>query len=140
MPFNPFQKVRVNRPGRSVFDLSYEKKFPADMGILYPVLHEEAVPGDHWKIGNQLVIRFMPLLAPLLHEVNVTVHYFFVPFRLLWDEWEEFITRGVSGDETPVLPIWTPSLAAKRNEGTLWDYFGYPTGVSSLYHNPLDWG
>ena len=71
-----FQTVRSARPGRSVFNLSYEKKFTADMGQLIPVMCDEVIPGDKWKIGNQMIIRFQPLVAPILHEVNVFVHYF----------------------------------------------------------------
>ena len=71
-----FQNVRPNRPGMSVFDLSYMKTFTCDMGQLIPVMCDEVVPGDVFKIGNQSVIRFQPLVAPILHEVNVYVHYF----------------------------------------------------------------
>ena len=46
---------------------------------------DEVVPGDIFKIGNQMVLRFQPMLAPILHEINAYVHYFFVPYRLLWD-------------------------------------------------------
>ena len=98
-----FQSVRSARPGRSVFNLSYEKKFTADMGQLIPVMCDEVIPGDKWKIGNQMIIRFQPLVAPILHEVNVFVHYFFVPYRLLWTDWEKFITKGTDGNFTATL-------------------------------------
>lgn len=121
-----YQQVGALNPGRSVFDLSYEKKFTADMGQLIPVLCDEAVPGDIWSIGNQTVIRFQPMLAPILHEVNMYLHIFFVPYRLLWDDWEEFITGGADGDDASVLPRWEPTI---YTEGSLWDYLGFPVGV-----------
>ena len=93
-----FKRVGSLRPGRSVFDLSYEKKFTCDMGQLIPVMCDEMVPGDTSKVANQVVIRFQPLVAPIMHEINVYVHYFFVPYRILWDEWEDFITGGVDGE------------------------------------------
>ena len=65
------------------------------------------------------------------------VHYFFVPYRLLWDEWETFISGGVSGDETPAIPTWTPTDVTP-DEGSLWDYFGFPTGINPLGAEPLD--
>ena len=80
-------------PGRSVFDLSYDKKMTADMGYLYPIMCDEVVPGDKFEIGNEIVIRFQPLVAPVLHEINAYVHYFF-PYRLLDDTWEDFITEA----------------------------------------------
>jgi hypothetical protein len=122
-------------PGRSMFNLSYEKKFTCDMAQLIPVMCDEVVPGDFFQIGNQAVIRFQPLVAPVLHEINMYVHYFFVPYRLLWDEWETFISGGVSGDETPVIPTWSPT---DPDEGSLWDYFGFPTGVDPDGAYPLD--
>ena len=55
---NPFQEVRSLYPGRSVFDLSYDKKLTCDMGELIPVMCDEMVPGDKFDIGNQIVVRF----------------------------------------------------------------------------------
>ena len=99
-----FQTVAGLRPGRSVFDLSYDKKLTCDMGELIPVLCEMVVPGDTWMIGNSVVVRMQPMLAPIMHEINVFVHYFFVPLRILeaegfdWtsEDWENFITGGLS--------------------------------------------
>lgn len=126
-----YRQVRALHPNRSVFDLSYEKKFTCDMGQLIPVMCDEVVPGDFFKIGNQAVIRFQPLVAPVLHEVNMYVHYFFVPNRLMWDgvtpdNWETFITGGVDGDEVPTLPTWTPVV---NTLGSLWDFFGFPISI-----------
>jgi len=89
----PFNRVAGLNPGRSVFDLSYEKKFTCDMGQLIPIVCDEVVPGDVLSFGNQIVVRFQPLVAPMLHEVNVYVHYFFVPYRLLMDDWEDFLPK-----------------------------------------------
>ena len=122
-----FQTVKGLHPSYSVFDLSYVKTMTLDMGQLIPVACEEVVPGDIFKIGNQMVLRFQPMLAPILHEVNVYVHYFFVPYRILWDPWEAFITGGSDGQNTTPLPQWGPSA---KDIGSLWDYLGYPTGVA----------
>lgn len=122
-----FQTVQTARPRRSVFDLSHEKKMTADMGKLYPVLCEECVPGDKFSIGNRAVVRLMPLVAPMLHEVNIFVHYFFVPYRLMWDGFEDFITGGPDGDDVQVPPKWTISTA--EASGSLWDYIGFPLVV-----------
>ena len=130
-----FDLVSGAQPRRSVFDLSYSKTLACDMGQLIPVLCDEVVPADYWQIANQAVIRFQPLVAPVLHEINMYVHYFFVPYRLLWDDWEDFITGGVSGDLTPAIPRWTPTNNAI---GSLWDYFGFPTGIVPTGALPLD--
>ena len=98
------------------------------MGQLIPVMCDECVPGDVFDIGMEAVMRFQPLVAPIFHKVDMIVHYFFVPYRLLWDEWEDFITGGVSGDDAPSLPRWSPTV---NTLGSLWDYLGFPRGCTS---------
>lgn len=100
------------------------------MGQLIPVMCDEVVPGDIFDISAAAVIRFQPLVAPVLHQVDVSAYYFFVPYRLLWDEWEDFITGGPDGSLTPSLPLWRPARDAAIAEGSLWDYFGFPTLAS----------
>ena len=131
----PYQHVGALRPGRSMFDLSYDKKFTCDMAQLIPVMCDEVVPGDFFKIGNQAVIRFQPLVAPILHEINMYVHYFFVPYRLLWEDWEEFISGGTDGEFADPIPEWEPT---NTTVGSLWDYLGFPTGVDPDGAYPID--
>lgn len=132
---NIFQTVSALRPGKSVFDLSYAKIFTCDMGNLIPVLCDIAVPGDYWKIGCEAVVRFMPLVAPILHQIDLYYHVFFVPNRLMWnaetnDEtsdtgtWEDYITSGETGTDASSIPEWSP--ADSTSENTLWDYMGMP--------------
>lgn len=129
-----FQTVSSRNPARSVFDLSYSKKFDGDMGILYPVMCDEVVPGDIFKIGNQALIRFAPMVAPVMHEIDCIVHYFFVPYRILWDDWEDFITSGEDGTDTSTLNRWTPT---SYGVGSLWDYLGFPPTIIPLSALPL---
>ena len=125
-------------PARSMFNLSYSKMLTMDMGQLIPVICDEAVPGDIWQIGSEAVIRMQPLVAPVMHEVNVYLHLYFVPYRLLWpkndaetDGWEIFITGGQTGDLEPVQPTWEPAADSEMALNSLWDYFGFPTGLSA---------
>lgn len=130
-----FQEVGGARPGKSVFDLSYEKKFTCEMGQLIPIMHDEVVPGDIFDIGNQSVIRFQAMVAPALQEIDAVVHYFFVPYRILWDDWEDFITGGEDGTFADPPPRWSPTNTAA---GSLWDLFGLPVGVTPTDALPLD--
>ena len=145
---NLFRNVAGLHPGMSVFDLSYTKLLTCDMGQLIPVMCDEVVPGDIFKIGNQSVIRMQPLVAPVLHEINAYVHYFFVPYRLLWDGWETFITGGADGADASTLPLWSPSFALLNvfsmimlpfscmiEEEDIFDFIAYAT---SLYVHPID--
>ena len=112
-------------PRKSLHKLDYSKTFTCDMGKLIPIMCDEVVPGDVFDIGNEAVIRFQPMVAPMLHEVNAYVHYFFVPYRLLWTDWEKFITGGEDGQFTASIPAWTSSANDVVSD-SLWDYLGLP--------------
>lgn len=94
---NFFEKIKVSKPSSANFDLTHDVKMSANMGNLTPILTMECLPGDKFKIGCESLIRFQPLIAPVMHRMDVTMHYFFVPNRLLWDNWEKFITNPQSG-------------------------------------------
>lgn len=127
-----FNKVYGNKPRRNAFNLSYSVKTTMEMGKLYPIAIQEMVPGDTFKLGNEVVINLQPMNAPAYINLNWYCYAFFVPYRVLWDKWEEFITKGQDGDTTIELPKfernqYITDSAFRYN--TLWDYFGFPTGV-----------
>ena len=130
-----FDKISINQPKKSVFDLSHERKFSMNMGDLVPVLCQEVIPGDKFRINMEQLVRFMPLIAPMMHRVNVYTHFFFVPNRLVWNDWEKFITGGDKGIDIPVFPTFANSNSVsylKNNDsklfgyGSLLDYMGFP--------------
>ena len=114
-------------PGRSVFDLSNEYFASCDMGQLIPVRCDDVVPGAFYDMSVNAVIRMMPLVSPVLSRIDVYFHSFFVPYRLLWSDWEDFITGGIDGNDSSSLPTMS---GAGQGVGTLWDYLGFPVGVS----------
>ena len=76
---NLFNSIQLIKPKKNVFDLSHDVKLSAKMGNLTPILVQECVPGDKFKLGCESLIRFAPLVAPVMHRMDVTMHYFFVP-------------------------------------------------------------
>ena len=125
-----FNSVPGNRVKRNVFNLSHERKMSMNMGQLIPMLMQEVVPGDTFRVDSEIMMRLAPMLAPVMHRVNVYTHYFFVPNRIIWNEWEDFIT----GNGTPVFPkirVGEESAPDVKDlftdEGTLPDYMGFPT-------------
>lgn len=122
-----FSSILVKKPRRSVFNLSYENKLSLDMGYLVPIYKEHVVPGDKFRVNSEVFLRFAPMLAPVMHRINCYVHYFFVPYRLLWNEWETFITGGEDGLASPLFPrSYLTSLGAlPTGNGSLMDYLGY---------------
>ncbi|QEJ80817.1 major capsid protein [Jodiemicrovirus-1] len=119
---------------RSKFNLSHSFKFSCNMARLVPVFVEDAVPCDSFKLKTDAVVRFAPMIAPLMHEVDVYTHYFFVPNRLIWTEWEDFITGGEKGEFVENFPV-SPTITAPAGGfpvGSLADYFGMPTEVDGI--------
>lgn len=138
-----FESVRIKKPKLNSFDLGHEKKLSCKMGILYPIMCQEVVPGDIFKNRTEMMLRFAPMLAPIMHRVNVYTHFFFVPNRLVWNEWESFITGGEDGLSAPVFPQITISADNWQTfqKGTLADYFGIPPASAGIqghhYFNAL---
>lgn len=115
---------------RSKFNLTHLHSTTLDAGYLVPFLLQSTLPNDKFRIGLSTFIRAQPMLAPLMHEVELFTQYWYVPNRLVWNEWEEFITGGDNLSSSPVFPT-VVSNANDAKVGSLWDYFGFPlqTGV-----------
>lgn len=100
-----------------------------NMGQLVPLDWLEVLPGDHFRHDATALIRTQPLLAPLMHKVQAKIFHFFVPNRLLWDNWENFITGGPDGMNASVHPYVTGLGLPGPSDfqtGSLWDYMGLP--------------
>ncbi|AZL82956.1 major capsid protein [Apis mellifera associated microvirus 51] len=118
---------------RSKFSLSHYKLLTCDMGELVPIGLTEVLPGDTIQQATSALIRVSPLLAPVMHPVHVRVHHWYVPFRIIWEDWEEFITGGPDGMNASAFPmVANPTGWA---EGTLADYLGIPTSSGFTYPN-----
>jgi hypothetical protein len=126
---NLFNSIKLQRPKKNVFDLTHDVKLSADMGNLTPILTLECVPGDKIEIGCESLIRMAPMIAPVMHRMDVTMHYFFVPNRILWPNWEKFITDANSGAVLPYLSsvYLQPDQASNYPTASkLADYLGVP--------------
>lgn len=127
-------------PKRSVFDLTHDRKLSCDMGMLVPILIKDCLPGDTWQIEAGSLLRFAPMPAPVMHRFNVFFHYWFVPNRLTWDNWDKFITHGETGTDNPTAPYMN-LVQGDSTIGSLSDYMGLPVtapywATSGGYLNP----
>lgn len=124
-----FENIMKSRPRYSAFDLSHERKLSFNMGDLVPCYLDEVLPGDHFKVKTETMLRMAPMLAPVMHRLNVYVHYFFVPNRIIWSDWESFITGGKDGLSAPTFPTKNFSEASGQVgtiKGSLVDHMGLP--------------
>lgn len=110
---------------RSNFNLSNYKLFTGKMGKLIPIGFQEVIPGDSFRVQTQALIRMSPMLAPIMHPIKVRIHHWYVPYRILYDKWEEFIVNPESKLSVPKVNKF------KIDKGTLFDYFG-------LYSTPKE--
>ncbi|AXH73635.1 MAG: major capsid protein [Microviridae sp.] len=114
---------------KSMQSLSHDVKLSCNMGELVPIACFEAVPSDKIDQSTACLLRTQPLVSPVMHEVKVDIQTWFVPNRLIWDDWDSFWTGGADGMDASVAPtIESPSITGFA-EGTLGDYLGVPTGV-----------
>lgn len=134
-----FDKVPIKVPAKNVFNLSHDVKATYNFGKLYPFLCQPVYPGDTWNCRAEIFMRTMPLVCPVMHNVDMHFYFFFVPNRLIWNanrksDWKVFITGGEDGQQNPVLPYWSYSqlraVPAYYNNGSLLDHMGFPSSQS----------
>ena len=111
---------------RSKMSLSYTHLLSCDMGELVPIGLLEVLPGDSIRMNTSALVRCAPMLAPPMHPVEVCIHHWFVPHRLVWDSWEAFITGGPDGNNASVFPTRASGTIV---QGTLANYLGLPIGT-----------
>lgn len=130
-----FTKTKVVAPKRSLFNLSFENLLTASIGTIAPFDIEDIVPGDTFKSQAQIFCRTLPLQSPAYSRYNVVTNSFFVPYRIIWEHFQEFITGGVNGDFTKEVPYITPldldALTGGVAKASLADYLGLPLFTSS---------
>lgn len=127
---NRFSQIPNSPIQRSVFDRSHDYKTTMDAGYLIPFFVDEVLPGDTFKLRVNAFVRMNTLIAPFMDNVFMDTFFFFVPTRLVWDNWQRFCGEQKNpGDSTDFL---IPSLAGTNvfQNGSIFDYMGLPTGVA----------
>lgn len=124
---NLFTRVQTPTHPSNTFNLSHGRKMSCNFGMLYPILVKECVPGDKWKISSDALVRMAPMIAPVMHKMDVFIHHWFVPYRLLWEGWESYITGQPGAGAHPFVTIYSPELPdPERRYTKLCDYMGIP--------------
>ena len=127
---NRFSQIPNSPIQRSVFDRSHDYKTTMDAGYLIPFFVDEVLPGDTFKLRVNAFVRMNTLISPFMDNVFMDTFFFFVPTRLVWDNWQKFCGEQKNpGDSTDFL---IPSLSGTNTftNGSIFDYMGLPTGVA----------
>lgn len=118
---------------RSRFDRSHGHKTTYDAGYLVPVYLDEVLPGDTFSVGVTQFARLATPLKPVMDNIYNDIHFFFVPNRLLWDHWENFMGERDDPDDDPsVYTVPQTTLNLNGNLGRLQSYFGMPVKTSTV--------
>lgn len=128
-----FSQVPRAEIPRSSFDRSRSYKTTFDSGLLYPIFVDEVLPGDTYNVRMTGFARLATPLKPLMDNAYLNTFFFFVPNRLLWQNWQRFNGEQPNpGDSTD---FFVPELDAGPSgfvAGTIHDYFGLPLGAPNL--------
>lgn len=133
-----FNTVPTANIPRSSFDRSHGVKTTFDGGKLVPIYVDEVLPGDTFNLRTSGFARLNTLLYPLMDNLFLDTFYFFVPYRLVWDNWVKMNGEQTDpGDSTDyTVPVMT-APAGGYGEQSLQDYFGLPTKVVGYDHSAL---
>lgn len=120
---------------RSRFDRPTEIKLTLNAGQVIPFYWDEVLPGDTHQIRTNKVLRMQSLVTPVMDNIYVDTYYFFVPNRLVWEHWKEFMGENTQSAWIPQTEYVIPQITAPEGGwsiGSIADYMGVPTGVDGL--------
>lgn len=125
----PFNKTNT-------FDLTHEHSLTCEMGYLVPSMLMEVVPGDTFRVTSDIFTRLQAMIAPIYQRVDIFQHFFYVPKRILFADWEKYITGGFDGQDNTSWPYMVAPSGGYA-AGSLADYLGLPIGVAGYEHSAL---
>ena len=118
---------------RSIISRDHSVKFSFNVGDVVPFMCDDILPGDTVTIDTSKVIRLQPMVAPIMDEVFLDTYYFFVPYRLLWNHWINFMGENTASAWEPEVEYSVPQVeipSGGYDAGTIADYMGVPIKVA----------
>ena len=116
MPINPRFTYAANiNIGRSKFDRSFSHKTTMNTGDLVPIYWDEVYPGDSVSLSVKALVRSLAVQAPVMDNSYLTIEVYFVPNRVIWNHWVNFLGENDQSAWTEsteyTVPVWSPSTA-----------------------------
>lgn len=130
-----FSEVPSVQIPRSSFNRSHSYKTTFDAGYLYPIMVDEALPGDTFKCRLTAFARMATPIYPVMDNLFMDVFYFSCPNRLLWDNWEKFCGEQTNPGDS--IDYTIPQIASPNAvpEGDIGDYMGLPTKTLGIFQH-----
>lgn len=128
-----YRQVDPVRSPRSAFDLSYAHKTTAEPSVLLPVYSQEVIPGDTISCTPKVFVRQLSSIFPVMDGLRAEMQFFFVPYRIVWDNWSKLQGERVNpGDhvdyEVPTITAGAGGFAKHSS----FDYLGAPTEIAGI--------
>ena len=126
--------------GRSKFDRSFDHKTTFNTGSLIPIYFSEVLPGDSVHMRMSEVVRMQTPIAPVMDNAFLDTYFFFIPNRLVWDHFKQFMGENDTAPWIQQNEYEIPQIVAPENgwkKGSLADYFGYPTKIGGYKASAL---
>lgn len=125
-----FSQVPQTQHIRSKFDMPFSVKTSFNVGDLIPFYYEEVLPGDTFSVETNMIARMQPLVAPIMDDIYLDMYYFYVPSRLTWSKWRNFMGENTEGAWYPTTEYNVPHVIFNQTKkpefGSVADYFGIP--------------
>lgn len=136
-----FEQTIVPKVKFSNFPLSESQLVTCNFGQLIPVYLREVLPNDVFSLSSFADVQFAPMIAPMMQDVHASIHFFYVPNRIVFDDFETFITGSEEGHvvaesdlpaQPGVHPYWfNTKVGAENFQGSIFDYLGLPNELGS---------
>lgn len=130
-----FENTIGSHPKHSKFFRNQEHKTTMNASDLIPIFIDEVLPGDTFKLTTKAVIRQTTLIKPVMDNSYIDISYYFIPNRLVMDDWKKFMGENTDGAWAVQTKPTIPQITAPTGGweiGTIADYMGIPTGISNL--------
>lgn len=124
---NIFSDVKVEKFPRHKFNLGHFNKFTCNHGMLYPFLVDDVVPGDRVDCKTFGRVQLQPLATSSMQNIKCYFRYFYIPYRLVWENWDKFITQDSQSELSIKVPYTTLDydfMNRYSDPGTLLDFMG----------------
>jgi len=141
-----FARVPSAEIPRSKFDRSHAHKTTMDEGKLVPFYVDDVLPGDTFTLKETTFCRLATPLRPVMDNIYMESFYFFVPYRLVWDNWQKFMGERVNPGDNPddyTIPLLNVEMSQLESSHML-AYMGIPlpqqpASTYQLQINSLPW-
>lgn len=128
---------------RSTFKVSPTVYTTFNAGFIVPLKYWEVLPGDTYQINLRQLTRLWTPIVPFMDNLRLKIYYFFVPNRLVWDNWEKFLGDHGTPDEEVATNYIVPTLSGTVDNSytqSIFDCYGFPIVPASDKDGSLKYG